>query len=92
MSIDELCDRFGVTRNTVHSWRKRGIIPAPFGQGKGSWYGNPHVEAIEAHRALQHNNVSTQAALAHCRESGITLTQYLKSRELSIQTFGIGIA
>jgi DNA-binding transcriptional MerR regulator len=92
MGIDELCERFGVTRNTVHSWRKRGVIPPPYGFGKGAWYGRQHVEAIEAHRALQHNNVHTTDALAFCREAGITLSQYIKTREEAIQTFGIGVA
>jgi DNA-binding transcriptional MerR regulator len=92
MGIDELCSRFGVTRHTVHSWRRRGVIPPPYGKSKGAFYGRVHVEAIEAHRALQHNNVSTKDAIAFCRESGITLTQYIKTREEAIQTFGIGIA
>ena len=92
MGIDDLCDRFGVTRNTVHSWRKRGVIPPPYGSGKGAWYGRAHVEAIEAHRALQHNKVSTTDALIFCRETGITLVQYIQQREAAIRSFGIGIA
>jgi DNA-binding transcriptional MerR regulator len=92
MGIGELADRFGVSTLTIKSWKQRGIIPPPYGKNKGAWYGRAHVEAIEAHLALQHNNVSSPAAAAYCREAGITPLQYLRLREQSIRTFGIGVA
>jgi excisionase family DNA binding protein len=26
LSADDICDRFGVTKPTIHEWRKRGIL------------------------------------------------------------------
>jgi DNA-binding transcriptional MerR regulator len=92
MGIDDLCERFRVTRNTVYSWRRRGILPPPYGKTKGAFYGTAHVEAIEAHRALQHNKTSTKDAVEFCHDSGMSLRTYVQHREEAIRTFGIGIA
>lgn len=94
MTIHELSDRFGVSRRTIHNWRQRGIIPPPLGTRRGptARYGQAHVEAIQAWLALRHHFVSGTAALAHCREHGMTLTEYLREREASVRDFGIGIA
>jgi len=91
MGVQELADRFGVSKETIKTWKRRGILPPPYGKNKGAWYGRAHVEAIEAYRCLQHNNVTARAAVEFCRETGLTLAQYLKTREVSIQTFGIGV-
>lgn len=93
MTARELADRFGVSRRTIHDWRERGIIPPPHGgRGLAAHYDSEHVEAIQAWLALRHHFVTGAAALAHCRENGITLTQYLHEREDSVKAFGIGIA
>jgi DNA-binding transcriptional MerR regulator len=91
MGARELADRFGVSLWTIQTWRKRRIIPPPYGKNKGAWYGRAHIEAIEAYRALQHNNVTAREAVDYCHETGQTLPQYLKIREASIRTFGIGV-
>lgn len=92
MTIRELAERFGVSPRTIHGWRERGIIPAPFGSRKHAHYGQVHVEAIQAWLALRHHFVSGTAAIAYCRENGISLSEYLREREESVRDFGIGIA
>lgn len=93
MTIDELCDRFGVRRKTIYWWMQRGIVPRPYGgRGPNARYGQAHVEAIQAWQALRHNNTSGAQVVAHCRERGITVRQYLIEREQAIKDFGIGVA
>lgn len=92
MTSRELAARFGVSRRTIHDWIQRGIIPRPRGYGRWARYGVEHVDAIQAYLALRHHFVSGAAALAHCREHGITLNQYLRERERSVREFGIGVA
>ena len=94
MSAYELAERFGVSRRTIHEWRRRGIIPPPLGGKRGptARYGQMHVEAILAWRALRHHFVSGTQALVYCRENDITLVQYLAEREASVREFGIGVA
>lgn len=92
MTIHDLAERFGVSPRTIHKWVRRGIVPKPWGHAASSRYGLPHVEAIQAWLALRHHFVSGEQALAHCRQRGITLAQYLREREASVKEFGIGCA
>lgn len=84
---------FGVKRRTIHKWRERGVMPAPFGARRGPSvrYGQVHVESIQAWLALRHHFVSGTAALQYCRETGMSLSQYLHERESAVRDFGIGI-
>lgn len=91
MTIHDLTARFGVSRRTIYTWRRRGVLPPPYGPSCAARYGQAHVEAIEAWLALRHHFVSGAEALAHCRERGITLPQYLKERDASARAFGIGV-
>ena len=92
MTIRELADRFGVSPRTIHCWRARGVIPAPLGTRRYARYGQVHIEAIQAWLAIRHHFVSGAAAVAYCRENGISLSEYLREREASVRDFGIGIA
>lgn len=94
MTSHELCQRFGISRATFYVWRKRGIVPPPTvgRRGPAVRYGPEHIAAIEAWLALRHHFVSGAAALAYCRDNGITLTDYLRERESSVKLFGIGVA
>lgn len=92
MTGNELAERFGVSRRTINDWVQEGIIPRPTGRGPNARYTTVHVEAIQAWFAFRHHFVSGAEAIAFCRESGITLTEYLKQREASIRDFGIGVA
>lgn len=92
MTARELADRFGVDHRTIHKWRERGVIPPPLGTRRHPRYEQTHIEAIQAWLAIRHHFVSGAAAVAYCRENGITLSEYLKEREASVRDFGIGIA
>lgn len=93
MTIEELCQRFNVSRRTIRYYVEEGVIPPPSPpRGRNAQYDIRHVEAIQAYRALKHTNVVLDDAIAFCKEEGITLQQFLQRRENTIRQFGIGIA
>jgi hypothetical protein len=92
VTIQDLCDRFGVSPRTIHCWRTRHGFPPPTGGRRHARYGRVHIEWIVAWQALHHHFVSGQQAVAHCREEGITLPQYVAERERAVRDFGIGVA
>jgi transposase-like protein len=92
VTVTDICQRYGISPHTLAKWRERGLVPRPFGWGRGTHYGQIHIEAIEAHLAIKHNNVSIAQAVAYCKEAGITLPEYVKTREQSIRHFGLGVA
>ncbi len=93
MTSRDLAARFGVSHRTINEWVRRGVIPpARGGPGPAAYYDSEHVEAIQAWLALRHHFVSGAAAIAYCRENGITLAQYLRERESAVRDFGIGVA
>jgi len=52
-SIAELAQRTGVSRRTVRFYVQRGLIPPPYGRGRGRHYGDEHLEALLRVRALK---------------------------------------
>lgn len=52
-SIAELAQRAGVSRRTVRFYVQRGLIPAPYGRGRGRHYGHEHFEAVLRIQALK---------------------------------------
>jgi len=51
--IDELADLGGVSRRAVRYYVQEGLIPAPFGVGRGDHYGAAHLQALLRVKALQ---------------------------------------
>ena len=51
--IDELADLVGVKRRTVRFYVQRGLLPPPFGVGRGKHYGPEHLARLRAVKALQ---------------------------------------
>jgi DNA-binding transcriptional MerR regulator len=51
--IGELADKAGVTRRTIHYYTGRGLLPAPYGQGLGTTYGEEHYYRILLIKKLQ---------------------------------------
>ena len=92
MHIDELRSRFNLSRDTIHHYVEKGLIPRPHGYGRWATYGNEHVAAIRAYQALKDNNTSRAEVVAHCREEGISLVEYVHERETHIREFGLGVA
>jgi hypothetical protein len=89
----DICQHFGIGGGTFETWRHRKIIPPPYGgKTRQAFYGQAHIDAIQAHFDLRHHNVSTKEAVAFCLEAGITLPQYVAWREKSLREFRLGIA
>jgi DNA-binding transcriptional MerR regulator len=45
-SIDELADLGGVSRRTVRFYVHEGLLPPPLGVGRGSHYGQAHLDRL----------------------------------------------
>lgn len=60
-SIGELARRAGVSRRTVRFYVQRGLIPEPFGRGRGRHYGAPHLAAVLRVKALQVEGLTLEA-------------------------------
>jgi DNA-binding transcriptional MerR regulator len=52
-SIDTLADLGGVSRRTVRFYVQEGLLPAPYGVGRGDHYGPEHLQALVRVRTLQ---------------------------------------
>ncbi len=51
--IDELADLGGVSRRTVRYYIQEGLLPAPYGLGRGDHYGAEHLQALLRVKSLQ---------------------------------------
>ena len=51
--IAELAELGGVSRRTVRYYVQEGLLPAPFGVGRGRHYGPAHLEQLLRVKALQ---------------------------------------
>lgn len=52
-AIGDLADLGGVSRRTVRYYVQEGLLPAPFGVGRGNHYGPRHLERLLEVKALQ---------------------------------------
>ena len=52
-NIDELAELGGVSRRTVRYYVQEGLLPSPFGLGRGRHYGLEHLERLLKIKALQ---------------------------------------
>jgi DNA-binding transcriptional MerR regulator len=52
-AVGELARLAGVSRRTVRYYVQEGLIPAPFGVGRGDHYGREHLERILDVKAMQ---------------------------------------
>ena len=51
--IADLAELGGVSRRTVRYYVQEGLLPAPFGVGRGQHYGPAHLERLLAVKRLQ---------------------------------------
>ncbi len=65
-AIGDLADLGGVSRRTVRYYVQEGLLPAPFGVGRGNHYGPTHLDQLLRVKALQ--------------ESGHTLDEIRRAR------------
>lgn len=56
-SINDLADRGGVTRRTVHYYISQGLLPASGTEGRGTRYGKPHLDRLRLIRELQREHL-----------------------------------
>ncbi len=59
-AIGELSRRAGVSRRTVRFYVQRGLIPPPYGLGRGDHYGEEHLAAVLRVKALQERGLSLE--------------------------------
>jgi DNA-binding transcriptional MerR regulator len=59
--IEELADLGGVTRRTVRYYVQEGLLPAPFGLGRGRHYGAEHLKVLLKVKALQEQGLPLSA-------------------------------
>jgi DNA-binding transcriptional MerR regulator len=52
-AIGDLADLGGVSRRTVRYYVQEGLLPAPFGLGRGNHYGPAHLEQLLKVKAMQ---------------------------------------
>jgi DNA-binding transcriptional MerR regulator len=52
-SVNELADEAGVTRRTVHYYIAQGLLPASGTEGRGTKYGQAHLDRLRLIRELQ---------------------------------------
>lgn len=52
-AIGDLAELGGVSRRTVRYYVQEGLIPAPYGLGRGRHYGREHLESLLRVKALQ---------------------------------------
>jgi len=52
-AIGELADLGGISRRTVRYYIQQGLLPAPFGVGRGNHYGREHLDRLLQLKALQ---------------------------------------
>ena len=52
-SVGELAELGGVSRRTVRYYVQEGVLPTPFGVGRGDHYGRAHLDRLLQIKALQ---------------------------------------
>src|SRR5262245_20174461 len=57
-AIGDLADLGGVSRRTVRYYVQEGLLPAPFGLGRGNHYGREHLDQLLRVKALQESGHS----------------------------------
>lgn len=60
-SVGELAELGGVSRRTVRYYVQEGLLPTPYGLGRGSHYGPEHLEELLRIKAMQEQGMSLEA-------------------------------
>lgn len=62
--IADLARLGGVTRRTVRFYVQEGLLPAPFGAGRGAHYGGEHLQRLLQVKSMQENGLSLEGVRA----------------------------
>jgi DNA-binding transcriptional MerR regulator len=73
-AIGDLADLGGVSRRTVRYYVQEGLLPAPFGVGRGNHYGREHLDQLLRVKALQESG----RTLEEIRRSVGTISQAIQ--------------
>jgi DNA-binding transcriptional MerR regulator len=57
-AIGDLADLGGVSRRTVRYYVQEGLLPEPYGVGRGNHYGREHLDQLLKVKSLQENGRS----------------------------------
>jgi DNA-binding transcriptional MerR regulator len=61
LGIDDLCRLTGLTRRTVRFYIQKGLLDKPFGEKKGAWYSQEHLQRLVRVRQLSASGLSLDA-------------------------------
>ena len=73
-SVNELADEAGVTRRTVHYYIAQGLLPASGTEGRGTRYGQGHLDRLLLIRELQREHLplaEIRQRLEHLRDDQV---------------------
>ncbi len=68
--VEELAGLAGVSRRTVRYYVQEGLLPPPFGLGRGRHYGPAHLEPLIRLKSLQEQGLTLAACEAHPADGG----------------------
>jgi DNA-binding transcriptional MerR regulator len=69
LGIDDLCRLTGLTRRTVRFYIQKGLLDKPFGEKKGAWYSQEHLERLVRIRQLSASGLSLDAVARQLDDS-----------------------
>jgi len=69
LGIDDLCRLTGLTRRTVRFYIQKGLLDKPFGEKKGAWYSQAHLERLARIRQLSATGLSLDAVARQLDDS-----------------------
>ncbi|WP_148615297.1 MerR family transcriptional regulator [Nocardioides rubriscoriae] len=61
MTLDELCERVGLSVRNVRFYTSRGLVPPPIRQGRSGYYSDDHVARLELVQELQEHGFTLSA-------------------------------
>lgn len=73
--IAELAELGGVSRRTVRYYVQEGLLPAPFGVGRGQHYGPAHLERLLEVKRLQQNGRALEEIRRELRGEPVRATR-----------------
>ncbi len=69
-TIDQVCEKTGLSRRTVHYYVQKGLLERPEGRGRGGLYAQEHVDRLAEIRTLQEHGWTLAAIATHNAKIG----------------------
>ena len=83
-SIQELCDKTGLTRRTIHFYSQQGILPPPMGAGLGAHYDEGHLLCLLLIPALRQQGLRLDDIRARLSGMDLAALQALQALQLPV--------